>query len=195
MNLPAIPFVMTVFLSALTGCSSGVLGSKNLRDVSQLSVLRKGHSTKSDVFELLGQPTDVIWYSPESPIYPTEKALWRYCRLAEKGRCVPLPFLHLLTSVCSYSGAAAFIYFDERGKFDHYQFETNSGSVHGVQHALMCTRALNAMDSVPWTDIIKTEMERVGKPFNPAQIDKSGRTPFDAVELWKALYLKDGPKT
>jgi len=200
MRLGYKSLVVLIILSTMAGCSSYVIGNRKLSDVSQLSTLKKGNSTKSDVYELLGQPSDVRWYSTESPVYPTEKALWRYCKIAGKTEAVPLPWIAMMTSTNSYTGVAAFVYFDDRGKFDHYEFESNSGSMHSFQHAFCVSRALDSANSLPWTDMLKTEMERAGKPFNPSDVEKTAdlpafQRPLDAVELWKALSKKESPKT
>jgi hypothetical protein len=156
-HLPRSPSVWLILLAFVlcSGCSHH-FGPAALQDIGRYTTLQPGLSTKADVYQRFGQPSDVLTN--------TEGTRWSYIQvdMSIHGATF-VPFVGLIAGGSNMAVTSAMFYFDATGQYQ--RVETSKESHYQNMWAGMAG-VLTAGNTAEAR--VRTEMHAEGRLFDEA---------------------------
>jgi len=153
-SLVTICIAVTVFL---IGCQTTQLGSIHLSDIGRYTSLKKGESTKKDVFISFGQPCDVIENEGGG-------SQWRYYKIdVSMSGATFVPIVNLVAGGSNSQLQISTFTFD-KGAY-YVNVETSDRQDYTNQWAGMA-KAASLADSDSRSARVESEMNSLNLPFD-----------------------------
>lgn len=147
-------------LVTLTACADVQVGNDATNDFGRYTQLEKGSTTKSDVYNLFGQPSDVN-YKPDG------SSEWDAVSMKMRtAGATYIPYIGLFAGGSRQDIRVATFQFDSRGRFKSVQ--TSEQSVYANQWEMLA-RAGGSIESPSFSRVEK-EMKKLGLAYDKKSI-------------------------
>ncbi len=153
------PFVVGLSVCLLL-CHCETIGSEGLSDFGKYLDLEKGESTKTDIYDLFGQPSDVLYEGEigESP------STWYYMHADRWGAWWGyIPYVGLAAGGTRENYTVAVFDFDGDEKLKSLHSEQDSSFTH---YLVGITRDPYRFMTDPKAERVEAELTRLNKPFD-----------------------------
>lgn len=149
-------FLIAFALVTLTACADLQVGNEAANDFGRYTQLQKGSTTKAEVYELFGQPSDVTYNSDGSSEWDAVSMKMR------TAGATYIPFVGLLAGGSRQDIRVATFQFNARGRFK--SVKTTEHSVYSNQWEMLA-RAGGSVRS-PSFERVEKEMQKLGLDYD-----------------------------
>ena len=145
---------LAVAATLLSGCATNI-GTQSVNDFGRFVELRKGETTKADVYRSFGQPHEVY------KIDEANESVWRYYNFKMKTNfSTYIPYVGLVTGGNDVNSTKVDFFFDEQNKL------LKSERSEKAYYQNMWVGMAKAVDRTGQVDKVRAEMNVLGLPFD-----------------------------